>query len=315
MLHRFPSATEGGADAVWIDLVDPSAEEVEQVAKRYDITIPARAELEEIESSSRLRVDHGVLYLSMPIAVYGDDGEPVPAPVGFVLSPKLLVTIRYSEPHAFKVTRSRLEKRGGDIASAEAFTALLEATIDFGADLLEKMAADLAVISKRVFRPPSGTPHQIARTNRALRAMLAQVGNTGEHLSYSRETILSVQRIIGFTSETANDWLQPEIQSRFKTARADLASLSDFETHLSGKVQFLLDAILGFINTEQNDIFKVLTIVSVVGIPPTLIASMYGMNFHNMPEYAWAWGYQYVLALIALSIIAPMAWFKWRGWW
>jgi magnesium transporter len=148
-----------------------------------------------------------------------------------------------------------------------------------------------------------------------LRALLTQVGNTGEHLSYNRETILGLQRIIGFTCDSVCDWLTPDIQARLKTARNDLASLADYEVHLSGKVQFLLDAILGFLNTEQNDIFKVLTIVSVVGIPPTLIASMYGMNFHNMPEYSWAWGYQWGLGLIVLSIILPVVWFKWRGWW
>jgi len=80
-------------------------------------------------------------------------------------------------------------------------------------------------------------------------------------------------------------------------------------------VQFLLDAILGFINTEQNEIFKVLTIASVVGIPPTFIASMYGMNFRNMPELSWTWGYEYGLALIAISTILPIIWFKLRGWW
>jgi len=91
--------------------------------------------------------------------------------------------------------------------------------------------------------------------------------------------------------------------------------LVDFEAHLSSKSQFLLDAILGFINTEQNDIFRVLTIVSVIGIPPTLIASMYGMNFHDMPELRWRWGYPYGLTLIALSALAPILWFKRRGWW
>jgi magnesium transporter len=100
-----------------------------------------------------------------------------------------------------------------------------------------------------------------------------------------------------------------------QTANRDVVSLTDFVTHLSDKVQFLLDAVLGFINSEQNEIFKVLTIASVVGIPPTLIASMYGMNFKNMPELSWAWGYEYGLALIVVSIVLPILWFKSRGWW
>jgi len=318
MLLAFPAPrSEGdvGPDTVWIDLFDPSAAEVERIAQQFGLKVPTRAELDEIESSSRLRLDHGVLYLSMPITVYSEGGEPFPAPIGFVLSPKILVSIRYSEPRGFNTARSQLETLAAASDSTAAFAAVLEALVDTGADLLEKMGADLAGISKRVFRPKPEDLHRVARTNRELRAMLTLVGTTGEHLSYSRETILGLQRIIGFTCDSACDWIRPEIQARLKTARNDLASLADFEAHLSGKVQFLLDAILGFINTEQNDIFKVLTIVSVVGIPPTLIASMYGMNFHNMPEYAWTWGYQYVLCLIALSIILPIVWFKWRGWW
>ena len=318
MLLSFPAAgsdDEVGPDIVWIDLYDPTAAESEQVAQRFDFKIPTRADLDEIESSSRLRLEHGVLYLSMPITVYSEGDEPFPAPIGFVLSPQILVTIRYSEPRGFGAARAQLVKQATSSNSVDVFAVVLEALIDTGADLLEKMGADLAGISKRVFRPKPENLHRVAQTNRQLRAMLTQVGITGEHLSYSRETILGLQRIIGFTCDSACNWIKPEIQTRLNTARHDLASLADFEAHLSGKVQFLLDAILGFINTEQNDIFKVLTIVSVVGIPPTLIASMYGMNFHNMPEYGWVWGYQYVLGLIALSIILPIVWFKWRGWW
>ena len=136
----------------------------------------------------------------------------------------------------------------------------------------------------------------------------------GDHLLRIRESLLGLQRILGFVLEIAADWLSPEQKTRLGTAQLNLASLVDFEAHLSGKTQFLLDAILGFIDTEQNDIFKVLT-VSVVGILPTLIASMCGMNFHNMPELTWRWGYPYGLTLIALSILLPILWFKRRGWW
>jgi magnesium transporter len=108
--------------------------------------------------------------------------------------------------------------------------------------------------------------------------------------------------------------MPPDLHDRLKTGRDDLISLGNYETQLYEKGQFLLDAVLGFINTEQNDIFRVLTIVSVIGIPPTLIASMYGMNFKNMPELSWTWGYQWGLGLIALSILVPIIWFKRRGW-
>ena len=141
------------------------------------------------------------------------------------------------------------------------------------------------------------------------------MGTAGDQSSRIRESVLGLQRILGFVLDMAADWLPPDLKPRLNTARQDLGSLVDFESHLAGKTQFLLDAILGFINTEQNDIFRVLTIVSVVGIPPTLIASMYGMNFHDMPEYSWRYGYPYGLALIAVSILLPVIWFKRRGWW
>ena len=109
-------------------------------------------------------------------------------------------------------------------------------------------------------------------------------------------------------------WLPPEATSRLQTLRQDIYSLSQYDEHLTNKLQLLLDATLGLINIDQNNIIKVLTVVSVVGVPPTLVASMYGMNFHNMPELAWSWGYPYALALIALSAVAPLLWFRWRGW-
>jgi magnesium transporter len=143
---------------------------------------------------------------------------------------------------------------------------------------------------------------------------LIEVGNAGERLSQIRGSLLGLQRIVPFVSEPQREWIPNDVRSRLKVAQGDLLSLTDYETHLSDKVQFLLDAVLGFINTKQNDIFTVLTIVSVVGIPPTLVASIYGMNFKNMPELDWAWGYQFGLTLIVLSTILPILWFKWRGW-
>jgi magnesium transporter len=128
-------------------------------------------------------------------------------------------------------------------------------------------------------------------------------------------SLIKGQKSTLLSHREGHDSIRDDVQARLKTAEGDLASLTDFEVHLTDKVQFLLDAVLGFIKTEQNDIFKVLTIVSVVGIPPTLIAGIYGMNFQNMPEYHWSHGYAWGLSLIFLSTILPVAWFKWRGWW
>jgi magnesium transporter len=303
-----------GGKPFWVDLFNPTAEEIARVAVESGIRVPSRESLQEIETSSRLRADGQVLYASMPLAIQDEAAGFVPVPLGFILSPQVLVTVRYSEVHAFAQVEARV-KKGLDASSATVFAALIESMVDVGADRLEKLSSDLASVSAQAFGPQGSSRRGAKRISRALRACLAAVGMAGDHLSRSRESMLGLQRIIGFILKMTTDWLLPEEKTRLSTAQQDLISLVDFETHLFSKTQFLLDAILGFINTEQNEIFKVLTIASVVGIPPTLIASMYGMNFHNMPELSWRWGYPYGLAVIAISTLLPILWFKRRGWW
>ncbi len=302
------------AKPFWVDLFNPTSDENARVAAESDIHVPSRESLQEIETSSRLRADGQVLYVSMPLALQDEAAGFAPVPLGFILSPQVLVTIRYSEVHAFARVEACVAK-GQYLGSATVFGALIDGMVDFSADRLEKLSSDLAAVSARAFGPQGASGRGDKRASRALRESLSAVGTAGDHLSRIRESLLGLQRIIGYVLKMAENWLLPEQKTRLLTAQQDLASLVDFEAHLSGKTQFLLDAILGFINTEQNEIFKVLTIVSVVGIPPTLIASMYGMNFHNMPELGWRWGYPYGLALIALSTLLPILWFKRRGWW
>jgi magnesium transporter len=294
------------AKPFWIDLFDPTPDEIARVAAESGIDVPSRQSLQEIETSSRLRADGQVLYVSTPLALRD-------VPLGFVLSPPVLVTIRYSEVHAFGPVEACVEK-GQYASSASVFAAMIDGMVDFSADRLETLSSNLADVSAHTFTPQGTSAKGDKRASRELRENLNAVGSAGDQLSRIRESLLGLQRIIGFVLKMA-EWLPPEHKSRLSTAQQDLASLVDFEAHLSGKTHFLLDAILGFINTEQNDIFKVLTIVSVVGIPPTLIASMYGMNFHNMPELSWRWGYPFGLVLIAFSILLPILWFKRRGWW
>lgn len=314
MLNLFPQDAASPADAIWIDLYNPSNEEVSSVEKALSIAIPRREALEEIESSSRLQFEDGVLQLSTPVSAHNDDEGPTP--VGFVLTQKYLVTLRYTEMHAFEATAQFCNKKMHELTSSEVFVSLMEGMVDNGADMLEKLGIHLNEMSRNVFRRYQRSKQRgIKRTTQALKEALADVGNTGDRLSQIRESLLGLQRIAPFVRENIETWMKPELQARLKTVERDIRSLADFETHLSNKVQFLLDAILGFINTEQNDIFKVLTIASVIGIPPTFIASMYGMNFHDMPEYTWHYGYEWGLFLIVLSTVLPIAWFKWRGWW
>jgi magnesium transporter len=314
MLATYPEGSSPDT-AVWIDLLDPSEDERRKASTTCGVEIPSRNALEEIEASSRLRARGEVLTLSMPIATKSATGDSMPTPLGFVLTPRLLVTVRYAELHAIKPA---LDHLGHDATptSVDMFALLVEAMVDYAADLLEQISAKLNEISQDVFRrnlPESG--RGVVRANRALKETLREIGAAGNRLSHIRDSILGLQRIAPFTIESGKSFIGEAVQARLKTVSKDLQSLADFEVHLTDKVQFLLDAVLGFINTEQNDIFKVLTIVSVVGIPPTLVASVYGMNFETIHEYHWRYGYAWGLFLIVLSAVLPTAWFKWRGWW
>jgi magnesium transporter len=226
----------------------------------------------------------------------------------------VLVTIRYTQLRSFDTVAAKFSKNDAPESSVETFAALVDEMVDLNADMLEGIAAELDAVSRSVFLKARSRRRHITRSNDALHDTLMDVGNAGERLSRIRSTLLGLQRIVPFACEPARDWIPDAMRSRLKSAQGDLVSLTDYETHLSGKVQFLLDAVLGFINTKQNDIFTVLTIVTVVGIPPTLVASIYGMNFKNMPELDWAWGYQFGLTLIVLSTVVPILWFRWRGW-
>jgi magnesium transporter len=319
MLTAYPAlGHEQGSPAVrearWVDLLDPTNEERASVESRYGIRLPSRPQLSEVESSSRVSEENGVLFLSMPtISPAGSLDQP-PSPVGFVLSKSFLVSIRYTQLRSFDLVAAKLSKDVARSTSVETFAALVDEMVGLSADLLEEIGADLDAVSRSVFPRRTKRRRHVTRSNDALREILIDVGNAGERLSRIRDSLLGLQRIVPFVSGIERDWIPRNVQGRLKTAQIDLLSLTDYENHLSGKVQFLLDAVLGFVNTKQNDIFTVLTIVSVVGIPPTLVAGIYGMNFKNMPELDWAWGYQFGLALIVLSTVLPILWFKWRGW-
>lgn len=296
---------------VWADLFNPTESEIQLIEDHTGLRLPALADLSEIERSSQLAVDGEVLRLAMPVLAEADTDHPELTHIGLILTPRLLITIRFAELKFFHAIPERACPQGRPSSSVEVFTALLEAFVDRQADLLEKVREHLDGVSRTAFREP--TRNQ-ARSNEALRKRLRTLGRIGERVSMIRDSLLAAGRIAPFAQDAAKAWIEPVFAARLTAVREDIESLNLFEEHLSGKVQFLLDAILGFISIEQNDVFKVLTIASVVGIPPTLVASMYGMNFHNMPEYAWAYGYQYGLGLILLVTVLPLAWFKWRGW-
>jgi magnesium transporter len=303
-------------DAIWVDLLNPTAQEIAFVERGTRLRMPSFADLSEIEASSRLYVEDGALFLSAPLVHRGAAERPEPTPVGFVLSKAWLVTVRFAPLAPFATYLETLvQPDRSRLTGAAVFAGLTEAIVDRLADALETIAADLDALSHHLFRiTPTGKAQRPAYEQADLRHALQRVGRGGDLSSRIRDALLGIARIVPFVAIHGADWIAGEVKAELETVRQDVASLSDYDAHLLNKVQLLLDATLGLINIEQNNIIKVLTIVSVVGVPPTLVASMYGMNFKAMPELDWAWGYPYALALIVLSAVLPIAWFKLRGW-
>ncbi|MGH7023182.1 MAG: magnesium transporter CorA family protein [Caulobacteraceae bacterium] len=318
MLSLFPNPGDGDLSAggvIWLDLLEPTEAEIAKVEKLIGRPLPTFDSLSEIEASSRLRETDGVLTMSMPTALHKSPDDPSVAPAGFVLSPERLVTIRYMALPAFDAVRKRLEAAHAQPSGGfEVFTELCEEIVDRIADILERIAEEIGRLSLAAFHTDDSEGRHAVRSNRLLRTQLRQVGQLGDRLSEARDSLVGLGRIVAFTEQVGCGAAEAKVKTRLAVLRQDLSSIGDYDEHLSNKVQFILDAIVGLIGIAQNDIFKVLTIVSIVGIPPTLVAGIYGMNFKNMPEYNWVFGYQYGLAMIALTTVLPLIWFKMKGW-
>ena len=301
---------------LWVDLRDPTPEEIARACDEYGLEIPPREQLEEIEFSSRLQYEDEVFTISVPITPHNKSGEggDETTPLGFVLTKDILVTVRFSHLHTFTAVMERVKRRRR--TAPDIFMVIIESVIDYGADRLEELRGEALGISRRIFHKEihEMQRHNVATSN-LLRDTLVKIGDMGERMSYIRDTLLVLQRAMPFVTEHGDAWMEPQVKARLKMAAADVQSLNEYEIHLTDKLQFLLDAALGFISTEQNDLFKVMTIWSVVGIPPVLMAGIWGMNFHVMPELSWPWGYPMALATILVSAMVPLGWFKWRGWW
>lgn len=306
---------QSGGKTVWVDIFNPTREEIERACSVYQLDIPPREELEEIEFSSRLQYEDDTFIISVPVTPHNKGKEESTTPLGFVLTKDLLVTIRFAQLHTFEAITARVKRR--ERSPADIFLVILEAVIDYGADRLEELRAEALGISQRIFHKEmqEEQTYNVSHVNRMLRDTLVEIGDMGERLSYIRDTLLVLQRAVPFVAEHGDGWLEDLVKARLKMAGSDVQSLNEYEIHLTDKIQFLLSAALGFISTEQNDLFKIMTIWSVVGIPPVLVAGIYGMNFHFMPELSWPYGYPLGLVLIAISALVPLAWFKWRGWW
>jgi magnesium transporter len=312
--------TRGGADilspdALWIDLLAPTPEEEKAVESLTGITVPTREKMQEIEASSRLARVGDVLYLISPVLTNSTGFNPENISLTFVLTPRHLITVRHATPQAVAGFAARLERQHPAPASAgDLMLSLIEALVDRMADVLERIALELDGISHRIFHQPTPLRHKKRASSRDLEAMLRSIGRGGDLQSKSRDTILGLRRLAAYLTASSDLLGGKEASGRVKTITRDLQSLSEYADFLNNKIGFLLDATLGMISIQQNNIIKLFSVVAVLFLPPTLVASIYGMNFHFMPELDKAWGYPFALVMMVAAAVLPYWIFKRKGW-
>lgn len=292
-------------DAIWLDLLDPTDDELAAARAAIGMKIPEREELQGITLSGRIGDTDGTLYLSVPYFAANHDDHPA-TPLGLVVGPKKMVTLRFAESRAFDLCIQSERERDFE-SSGDVFAALFGSIVDMAAERMQNVAADLRSLSEKVFSVQRlGTP--------VLRRCMLEVGRLESLQARTRTSLLSIQRIVSFVRGVEPAWMDDSEQSRFRLIDHDLRTLDEFDDQLTNKLQFLLDASLGFINTDQNHVMKVLTVVSVATVPPVILAGIWGMNFKNMPELSWPFGYPIALAVMLASMVLPVLWFRSRGW-
>jgi len=293
--------------AVWLDLVTPTVREDKLVEEFLGIAVPTREEMQEIEVSSRLYVENGARYMTATLMCQSDTATPKTTPVTFVLSNHRLATVRYDDPRPFAIVEHRLGRAcSPKIAGDSVMMDLLDAVIDRSADILERIGAEIDQVSHTIFEPDE-TPSY----NDVLKAL----GRKGDLTSKVRESLVSIGRVLLFLANEAETmkWAK-DARMQVKSMQRDVTSLTDHASYISNKVTFLLDAMLGVVNIQQNAIIKIFSVAAVVLMPPTLVASIYGMNFKHMPELDWEFGYPIALGVMILAAVLPYMWFKWKKW-
>jgi magnesium transporter len=297
-------------ESLWIDLFDPTAQEREAVKALFGFDPPTKEDMEEIEISSRLYQEDGGIFMTALILSKTETQEPECRGVSFILAGERLLTVRYSEPQPFNTFANRAERQinlwpRGDIILA----GLLEAIIDRTADVLEKVGGEVDALSKQIFAQNGEAP-----TGRDYQKILIRLASRNDLTSKARESLISMGRMLAFLSQVIDLKATKDMKGHIKIMTRDVQSLSDHTTYLSNKITFLLDAVLGVVNIEQSKIIRILSVAATVFLPPTLFASVWGMNFKHMPELDSPYGYAIAWAVIICSAIVPYLIFRWRKW-
>jgi len=297
-------------NAVWIDMVTPSVQEDRTVEQLIGIAVPTREEMQEIEVSSRLYVENGARYTTATLMCQSDTVTPKTTAVTFILAGHRLVTVRYDDPRPFAIVEHKLGRScPSKITGEDVLMDLLDAVIDRSADILERIGGEVDQVSHSIFEPEQEA--QQPSYNDILKAL----GRKGDLTSKVRESQVSVGRLLLFLANEADNMKWPkDRRAQLQSMLRDVGSLSDHATYLTNKITFLLDAMLGVVNIQQNNIIKIFSVAAVVLMPPTLVASIYGMNFRHMPELDWIGGYPFALILMLFAAALPYLYFKWRKW-
>jgi magnesium transporter len=301
--------------AIWLDLLNPTAEEVKLVEAHLGIGIPSRDEMAEIELSDRLYSEDGAEFMTMTAVTSVEGDNPVKTPVTFIVKGESLVTVRHADTKSFMIYAAKVQRANTTTCtSGEAvMVGLVEALIDRTADTLERIGDEVDAISHEVFRNKAETA---SKKTHDLQSLIEQIGRQGDLLTKVRESLVSMARLVAYHGavDSRTGRSAKELRQRMKLAQRDATSLGEHAIFLSSKINFLLDATLGLINLEQNQIIKIFSVAAVAFLPPTLVASIYGMNFDVMPELHWSAGYPLALGLMVLSAVVPYLYFKRRGW-
>jgi len=304
-------------ELVWIDLLNPTEDEQRAVERLLGLSIPTHEEMQEIELSARLYHEDKAQFMTMTALAGLDSEEPLKTPVTFILKQRVLVTVRWSDLRPILAYQTRATRLPDVLSGSgeQVMTAILEAFTDRTADALESAGNDIDRLSRGVFLTRR---QKVAKMTHDLQLVIQQLGRQAELLTMVQESLVSVGRVISYhtarQSAPAGGTGGRETRSMLKAVQRDALALGEHARSLIGRVNFLLDATLGLISLEQNQIIKIFSVAAVVFLPPTLVASIYGMNFDHMPELSWPFGYPFALALMAISAVVPYLFFKRKGW-
>lgn len=309
------SSTEIPREAVWIDALEPTEQERQAIEAASGVSLPTVEDMIEIEESSRLYVEDGALNMTLVLPIRADTPDPATTEVAFVLTRERLITLRPTDPRPFQTFAARCTTEPGTRMSSDlVMMGLAETVVDRLADLMQKVDRELDTIGRRIFKDAEQRRERGAIAERELSVILKRIGRTNRLESMVRDALLSMARMVPYLRQQISGWAQSETMSRLETLQRDIRSLTDYDAQINQEVTFLLDATLGLISIRQNGIIKVLSLAAVVFLPPTIVASVYGMNFQNMPELDWTWGYPLALILMLIASVGTYWFFRWRGW-